>query len=230
MKPITKPFSEEMVRGKVEMKLIENTTSRHLTFSKRRNGLMKKAYELSVLCDSEVALIIFSQKGSLYEFSSSNMENTIKRYLEHAREEQNTNTEVEGRMQHLEEETAFIARKIEHLQNSKRKLLGQNLGTCSMQELQEIDRQLGRSLKIIRARKAQLFNEEMEKLKAKEKFLLEENAKLWEKVSSQFSFFIYFLFVDISGTLRAALALVAIEAFRRGLRLPIEHCYVRGLC
>ncbi|KAK1574807.1 hypothetical protein Q3G72_000117 [Acer saccharum] len=60
-----------MVRGKIEMKRIENTTSRQVTFSKRRNGLLKKAYELSVLCDAEVAVIIFSQKGRGYEFSSS---------------------------------------------------------------------------------------------------------------------------------------------------------------
>ncbi|KAK1578441.1 hypothetical protein Q3G72_030289 [Acer saccharum] len=53
------------------MKRIENTTSRQVTFSKRRNGLLKKAYELSVLCDAEVAVIIFSQKGRGYEFSSS---------------------------------------------------------------------------------------------------------------------------------------------------------------
>ncbi|KAJ0799601.1 putative transcription factor MADS-type1 family [Helianthus annuus] len=63
----------EMVRGKVELKRIENTTSRQVTFTKRRNGLLKKAYELSVLCDAEVAMIIFSQKGKLYDFSSSNM-------------------------------------------------------------------------------------------------------------------------------------------------------------
>ncbi|KAI3757554.1 hypothetical protein L6452_05094 [Arctium lappa] len=61
-----------MVRGKVEVKRIENATSRQVTFTKRRNGLLKKAYELSVLCDAEVALIIFSQKGKLYDFSSSN--------------------------------------------------------------------------------------------------------------------------------------------------------------
>ncbi|TQD81673.1 hypothetical protein C1H46_032769 [Malus baccata] len=60
-----------MVRGKIEMKRIENATSRQVTFSKRRNGLLKKAYELSVLCDAEVAVIIFSQKDRLYEFSSS---------------------------------------------------------------------------------------------------------------------------------------------------------------
>ncbi|KAG6716880.1 hypothetical protein I3842_04G070400 [Carya illinoinensis] len=58
-------------RGKIQVKRIENATSRQVTFSKRRNGLLKKAYELSVLCEAEVAAIIFSQKGRLYEFSSS---------------------------------------------------------------------------------------------------------------------------------------------------------------
>ena len=61
----------KMVRGKIQMRRIENATSRQVTFSKRRNGLLKKAFELSVLCDSEVAVIVFSQKGRLYEFASS---------------------------------------------------------------------------------------------------------------------------------------------------------------
>lgn len=60
-----------MVRGKTQMKRIENASSRQVTFSKRRSGLLKKAFELSVLCDAEVALIIFSPSGRLYEFSSS---------------------------------------------------------------------------------------------------------------------------------------------------------------
>ncbi|KAF5946362.1 hypothetical protein HYC85_016590 [Camellia sinensis] len=60
-----------MVRGKTQMRRIENATSRQVTFSKRRNGLLKKAFELSVLCDAEVALIIFSPRGKLYEFASS---------------------------------------------------------------------------------------------------------------------------------------------------------------
>lgn len=60
-----------MVRGKTQMKRIENAASRQVTFSKRRNGLLKKAFELSVLCDAEVALIIFSPRGKLYEFASS---------------------------------------------------------------------------------------------------------------------------------------------------------------
>ena len=62
---------KKMVRGKTQMKRIENATSRQVTFSKRRNGLLKKAFELSVLCDAEVSLIIFSPKAKLYEFASS---------------------------------------------------------------------------------------------------------------------------------------------------------------
>ena len=67
-------MSEErrkMGRGKIEIKRIENLNSRQVTFSKRRNGLLKKARELSVLCDAEVAVIIFSGTGKLYEFSST---------------------------------------------------------------------------------------------------------------------------------------------------------------
>ena len=60
-----------MGRGRVELKRIENKINRQVTFAKRRNGLLKKAYELSVLCDAEVALIIFSTRGKLYEFCSS---------------------------------------------------------------------------------------------------------------------------------------------------------------
>jgi hypothetical protein len=59
-----------MGRGKVQLKRIENKINRQVTFSKRRSGLLKKAQEISVLCDAEVALIIFSIKGKLYEYST----------------------------------------------------------------------------------------------------------------------------------------------------------------
>jgi hypothetical protein len=64
-------LAEVMGRGKIEIKKIENPTSRQVTFSKRRGGLLKKAHELAVLCDAEVALIIFSSTGKLFEFASS---------------------------------------------------------------------------------------------------------------------------------------------------------------
>lgn len=60
-----------MAREKIQIKKIDNTTARQVTFSKRRRGLFKKAEELSVLCDADVALIIFSSTGKLFEYSSS---------------------------------------------------------------------------------------------------------------------------------------------------------------
>jgi MADS-box transcription factor, plant len=59
-----------MGRGKVQLKRIENKINRQVTFSKRRNGLLKKAHEISVLCDAEVAVIVFSPKGKLYEYGT----------------------------------------------------------------------------------------------------------------------------------------------------------------
>jgi len=59
-----------MGRGKIEIKRIENSTNRQVTFSKRRNGILKKAREISVLCDAEVGVVIFSSGGKLYDYCS----------------------------------------------------------------------------------------------------------------------------------------------------------------
>ncbi|KAI6687911.1 hypothetical protein NL676_024739 [Syzygium grande] len=63
-----------MGRGKIVIRRIDNSTSRQVTFSKRRNGLLKKAKELAILCDAEVGVIIFSSTGKLYDFASSSWE------------------------------------------------------------------------------------------------------------------------------------------------------------
>ncbi|XWS48375.1 hypothetical protein CRYUN_Cryun13aG0071100 [Craigia yunnanensis] len=174
-----------MVRGKIQMKRIENTTSRQVTFSKRRNGLLKKAYELSVLCDAEVAVIIFSQKGRVYEFSSSDMQKTIERYQKYIKEARTDKPEMERYTEQLRLEEANMAGKIELLEVSQRKLLGQSLGSCSVEELQAVESQLEGSLRNIRARKGHLFKKQIEQLKAKEKFLREENAKLSAKSAGE---------------------------------------------
>ncbi|GAB4861854.1 MADS-box protein soc1 [Ancistrocladus abbreviatus] len=109
-----------MVRGKTEMKRIENATSRQVTFSKRRNGLLKKAFELSVLCDAEVALIIFSPRGKLYEFASGSMQETIARYQKHMKDVHPNEISVEEDVQYLQQETASLMKKIEMLEASKR--------------------------------------------------------------------------------------------------------------
>ncbi|KAJ1269326.1 hypothetical protein BS78_07G203200 [Paspalum vaginatum] len=58
-------------RGRVELRRIEDRTSRQVRFSKRRSGLFKKAHELSVLCEARVALVVLSPAGRLYHFASA---------------------------------------------------------------------------------------------------------------------------------------------------------------
>ncbi|RVX01118.1 MADS-box protein SOC1 [Vitis vinifera] len=87
--------------------------------------------------------------------------------------------------QHLKHEAANMAKKIELLEISKRKLLGEGLGSCSIEELQQIEQQLERSVSSIRARKNQVFKEQIEQLKEKEKALAAENAMLCEKCGVQ---------------------------------------------
>ncbi|CAL9232539.1 unnamed protein product [Arabidopsis halleri] len=171
-----------MVRGKTEMKRIENATSRQVTFSKRRNGLLKKAFELSVLCDAEVALIIFSPRGKLYEFSSSSsIPKTVERYQKRIQDLGSNHK----RNDNSQDETYGLARKIEHLEISTRKMMGEGLDASSIEELHQLENQLDRSLMKIRAKKYQLLREEIEKLKEKERNLIAENKLLMEKCEMQ---------------------------------------------
>ena len=54
-----------------------------MTFNKRKFGVMKKAYELSVLCDCEIALIIFSSSNKLYQYASTDMDKILLKYTEY---------------------------------------------------------------------------------------------------------------------------------------------------
>ncbi|KAJ4762168.1 MADS-box transcription factor-like protein [Rhynchospora pubera] len=72
-----------MGKPKLAMKKIENKDARHVAFSKRRQGLIKKAYEISTLCDVDVALIVFSSSGTLYTFSGRNrVEDVLTRFVD----------------------------------------------------------------------------------------------------------------------------------------------------
>ncbi|KAE8009256.1 hypothetical protein FH972_005704 [Carpinus fangiana] len=74
-----------MTRRKIQIKKIDNTTARQVTFSKRRRGLFKKAMELSTLCDAEIALIVFSATGKLFHYASSSMQQVIGRHNMHSK-------------------------------------------------------------------------------------------------------------------------------------------------
>ncbi|XP_031097906.1 agamous-like MADS-box protein AGL19 isoform X2 [Ipomoea triloba] len=173
---------KKMVRGKTQMKRIENATSRQVTFSKRRSGLLKKAFELSVLCDAEVALIVFSPKGKLYEFSSSSPSKTIERYETNSKNMGVHKRTVEQNIQHFKEEIATMSRNVDLLENTKRKLLGEGLESCSTDELQQIEDQLEQSLSNIRARKNFIYKERITKLKEEEETLRRQNADLRKRL------------------------------------------------
>lgn len=170
------------------MKRIENATSRQVTFSKRRSGLLKKAFELSVLCDAELALIIFSPTGKLYEFSSSSgINKTIQRYVTNAKVvSMGSETGIEENLRNMtDESTAELHKKIELLEESQRKLLGEGLDSCSTDELEQMERQLERSLRSIRSRKSTLLNEQIEQLKEQQKKLTRANTELRNKRDMQ---------------------------------------------
>nr|QWX93755.1 MADS-box protein 16 [Cunninghamia lanceolata] len=169
-----------MVRGKTQMKRIENATSRQVTFSKRRNGLLKKAYELAVLCDAEVALIIFSPRGKLYEYSSNSMQILLEKYQK-CSHENNTNKTSEQDAQYLKQEIANMRERIKSLETTQRNMLGEDLTQCSLKDLADLEVRVERGLTHIRAHKEQFLMETIKQCERKERLLIEENTMLRKK-------------------------------------------------
>ncbi|XP_055817355.1 agamous-like MADS-box protein MADS3 isoform X2 [Solanum dulcamara] len=172
-----------MGRGRVELKRIENKINRQVTFSKRRNGLLKKAYELSVLCEAEVALIIFSSRGKLYEFGSAGITNTLERYQRCCVNPQDNCGERET--QSWYQEVSKLKAKFEALQRTQRHLLGEDLGALSVKELQNLEKQLEGALAQARQRKTQIMMEQMEELRRKERHLGDVNKQLKIKFEAE---------------------------------------------
>ncbi|KAH6805456.1 K-box region and MADS-box transcription factor family protein [Perilla frutescens var. frutescens] len=171
-----------MGRGKVELKRIENTINRQVTFAKRRNGLLKKAYELSVLCDAEVALIIFSSKGKLYEFcSTSSMAKTVEKYQKCSYGQLEANQSPNNE-QNTYEEYLKLKGSVEALQQSQRHILGEDLVQLGTNELDQLEQVLDGSLKRIRSKKNQHLFAKLSDLQEKERNLLELNAALMSKL------------------------------------------------
>ncbi|KAG8093236.1 hypothetical protein GUJ93_ZPchr0012g19947 [Zizania palustris] len=164
-----RPEEREMGRGKVQLRRIENEVSRQVTFSKRRSGLLKKAHEIAVLCDADVALIVFSGKGKLHDYASPNtsMERILERYDRYLLSEGNVTEEypqLEGSMSY---DHMKLRSRIEAVKKSQRNLLGQQLDSLTLREVQQLEHQIDISLRNIRSRKNILLINSISELRQK---------------------------------------------------------------
>ncbi|XP_076914416.1 agamous-like MADS-box protein FUL-L isoform X2 [Bidens hawaiensis] len=171
-----------MGRGKVTLKRIENKINRQVTFCKRRSGLLKKAHEISVLCDADVALIIFSTKGKLCEYATYS--SILERYERHSSETQHTSITNDPQGIWTLGNVKLKA-KLELLQKTQRHLMGEELDSLSLKELHSYEQQIDTALRHIRLTKNQLMLKSISQLQKKDKDMQDQNTLLSKQIKEQ---------------------------------------------
>nr|QBN12698.1 SVP5 [Osmanthus fragrans] len=170
-----------MVRQKIEIKKIDNLTARQVTFSKRRKGLLKKAQELSTLCDAEIALIIFSATGKLFDYSSSSMRKLIERY--------NQQSESCGSLCQPSEwgngNHAMLSKELVNKTLELRQLEGEDLQGLCLGDLMKLEKMVEGGLSRVVKTKNERFIKDISTLKKKESELREENAWLKQQLADK---------------------------------------------
>ncbi|KAK2987995.1 hypothetical protein RJ640_011258 [Escallonia rubra] len=121
-----------MGRKKLTVRKIENSTFRQVTFSKRKDGILKKANELAILCDTDVSLIMFSPAGRLTSFATDGrIEDIFLRFVDRPDELRggyyDPNVEKINSVTEAEEYQQFLTSAIQHIELSKAKLLGDRI-------------------------------------------------------------------------------------------------------
>ncbi|KAM0952542.1 putative transcription factor MADS-MIKC family [Dioscorea sansibarensis] len=168
-----------MAREKIQIRKIDNTTARQVTFSKRRRGLFKKAEELSILCDAEVALIVFSATGKLFEFCSSSMKDVIEKHR--IRSNEGTSSDQPALDLH-NSDFARLSKQAEESNHRLRQLRGEELQGLTIEELHKLEKTLETGLSRVLERKGGQIMEQIDLLRRKGVQLMEENIRLQQRV------------------------------------------------
>lgn len=179
-----------MGRGRVVLERIENKINRQVTFSKRRSGLLKKAFELSVLCDAEVALIIFSSRGKLFQYSSTDINKIIERYRQCRYSKSQADDSLEHDSQSSYHEFLKLRAKYESLELTQRHFQGEELEPLSFKDLQSLEKQLDITLALTRQQQTKKLLARADELREKVHKLEDLNKQLESKEKDEFSSFI----------------------------------------
>lgn len=105
------------------MKRVMDSSSRQVTFSKRRTGLFKKAHEIATLCGAEVAVVVFSPGGKPFSFGHPNVDSVADRFLsqEEADEESPKKTDDRGSGKVVERLNQQLADVLKQLETEKKR-------------------------------------------------------------------------------------------------------------
>ncbi|KAL7094009.1 hypothetical protein ACP275_11G074300 [Erythranthe tilingii] len=167
-----------MGRKKMEIKRIEENSARMVCFSKRRNGLIKKAKELSILCDVDVAAIFFSNRGKLYEYcSADSMAQVLQQYQSRVESEKD-GCDTED----LYSRNGDYLTYSELLKTVASELKEPHVEQISVGDLGLMQKQLETALMEIRSTKTKLMTDAQSSLQEKEKMLEEEKKNFNEIV------------------------------------------------
>ncbi|KAE8010571.1 hypothetical protein FH972_006931 [Carpinus fangiana] len=172
-----------MGRGKIEIKRIENQTNRQVTYSKRRNGLIKKAQELTVLCDAKVSLIMLSSNDKLHEYTSPTT--TTKNIYDEYQKSKDTDLWSSHFERMLEE--LKTQKDINHRLNREiRQRLGQDLTGVSFEELRRLELKAFASKEVVRNRKNHMLKTSAETLRKKNKHMEERISNLEHDIRAKY--------------------------------------------
>lgn len=170
-----------MTRKKIQIKKIDNTTARQVSFSKRRRGLFKKACELSILCDAEIALMVFSATGKFFEYSNSSIGQVIERRNLHPKN-LDTFSQPSVELQLDSAVHAMLNKEIAEKTRELRRTRGEDLQGLNMEELEKLEKLIEGSLCRVIETKGEKILKEVDALKSKEQQLIEENQRLKQRL------------------------------------------------